>query len=563
MDPVRVRAPELVGAGGWVGGDGPMLRELRGHVVLLHFLTSGCINCVHVAGELRSLERRFGTDLVVLGIHSPKFAHEREHGAVEATAARLRLDHPVLDDAALTAWDAYAVRAWPTLVLVDATGREAARWSGEGHAVEVASAVEALVAERDSAAAGAAPGGERDVTRLLGPPRREVADDLRAAMGELSFPGGLALDDRADPARPGLLVCDAGHDRVLECDAEGTVRRTHDGLSAPQGACTWDDGLVVCETGAHRVWRIAADGSRALLTDRLMSPWGCVRWHGHLVLAEAGRHRLWIEDAAGELQVLAGLGPEELGDGPALEALLAQPSGLAVTADDELCWVDAESSALRVLDRPGGTVRTLVGYDLFSWGAEDGASDVARLQHPLAVAAGADGALYVADTYNGLVRVWRGAHLWTVPAGDLREPGGIAALPDGTLVVADTADHRLVRVDPVAGAAEAVVEVAEPVVAAAGDVLEVTLDVPLGGDDLDPGSGPPVRVRAVATDAALLAGDTGWALQELPARVAIALGAGAGRIGVELRVASCGPDACRVRMAARHFDVVVEDAPDA
>ncbi len=560
MPGVRVRAPELHGAGGWIGIDGLSLAALRGKVVLLDFFTQACVNCQHVVEELRGLERRFAGELVVVGIHSPKFPREAEHASVEAAVARMRIEHPVLDDPDSRTWDAYAIRAWPTLVVVDATGREAFRTSGEGHAVELAGVVEGLVEE--ARAAGILRAGPLDLARAA------------HGTGELSFPGKVAC---APAGPPRFAAADTGHDRVLVCAADGEVLAEHGALYAPQGV-RWDgDDLLVCETGAHRVWRLpAGGGARTLVADGVRSPWDVVVWHGHPVIAEAGRHRLWIVDPAGERQVLAGLGPEELRDGPALEALLAQPSGLAVTAAGELAWVDAESSALRLLDRPGGTVRTLVGYDLFAWGETDGPGERARMQHPLGVAAAPDGALYVADTFNGLVRVWRGSHLWTVPVEGFAEPGGLDLEPGGgTLLVADTGNHRIVRVDPVAGTAVAVdvgrpgsrdvpgaPVVAETVVAAPGGVLEVELDVELDGDALDPMGGLPVRVTARATEPGLLdapGGELAWELEDLPARLAVPLGPApaSGRITAELRVASCGPDACRLRRADRAYDVVL------
>ncbi|MTD44969.1 redoxin domain-containing protein [Conexibacter sp. W3-3-2] len=556
---VRVRAPELRSTGRWSGGGPLTLADLRGRVVLLDFWTSCCVNCLHVAEELRGLERRFADVLTTIAVHTPKFPHERDHGAVAAAAARLRLEHPVLEDPDGALWDAYGVRAWPTLVLIDPTGRVAATVAGEGHAVELAAAIEALVEEAREAG-------------TLGPPGPLPSVRPSAAgRGELAFPGKVAIA----PDGQRLVVADSGHDRVLVTTLDGVVLVELGGLYQPQGVrFDGPDALLVCETARDRVWRIELPGgTRTLLTEQVKSPWDVVRWQGHVVIAGAGRHVLCAIDAGGEAQVIAGTGAEELLDGPALRALLAQPSALAVTARDELAFLDAESSALRVLDRPAGTVRTLAGQGLFDWGASDGDRDRAMLQHPLGLAAAPDGSLFVADTYNHRLRVWRGEHLWTVPVEGFDEPGGLDVLPDGRLVVADTGAHRVVLVDPVAARAEAIdvgrppsrdepgaPVVAETAILAEDGVLHATLDVPLDGDALDPAGGPPVRVTARATDEALLPGERTWWLDALPARVAVPLGTGSGRITLELRAASCGPDACRLRRTERAYDVILTPA---
>ena len=66
--------------------------------------------------ELRELEERYADVLVMIGVHSPKFAHEADPDAVAAAVERYGVHHPVLDDPELLTWDAYAARAWPTLV---------------------------------------------------------------------------------------------------------------------------------------------------------------------------------------------------------------------------------------------------------------------------------------------------------------------------------------------------------------------------------------------------------------------------------------------------------------
>jgi thiol-disulfide isomerase/thioredoxin len=552
----RVRAPELDGAGGWVNSEPLTLAELRGRVVLLDFWTLACINCLRVAEELRSLERRFAGALVVIGVHSPKFPHEHDHAAVRMAVARHRVEHPVLDDPGLVMWDAYAVRAWPTLVLVDQAGRVVTTLAGEGHAEQLAREIEALIVEGDA----------------TGAQRREVmvSEPELHGTGELAFPGKVC----ADAAGARLAIADTGHDRVLVTTLEGEVLRELGGLYQPQGVRfdgERDDALLVCEQAADRVWRIPLEGGpRELRADRLASPWDVLRWRGHIVIAEAGRHRLWAIDGDGELQVIAGTGAESIADGPALQAVLAQPSGLAPTADGDLAFVDAESSSLRVLTVEG-EVRTLAGEGLFVFGDADGDRGAARLQHPLGVAAGPDGALYVADAFNGLLRVWRGTHLWTVPVEGFDEPGGLDVLPDGRLVVADTNNHRVVLVDPVAATAEAI-DVGRPssadaprpfdavagtVVDREGAVLSVELDLDLEGDELDADGGPPVRVMATATDPALLGGETAWSLSVLPAQIPVQLGTGSGRVTLELRAATCSQNACRLRRTQRAYDVIL------
>ena len=148
----RVRAPALRGRA-WLGTGGRDVRtdELRGRIVLLDFWTAGCVNCLRVLDELAVLEDRHGDALVVLGVHSPKFEHEARPEAVAAAVHRHGVRHPVLDDADRATWDAYAVRAWPTLVLVDPRGYVVAQASGEGHGPELSALVDELVAEYGAA----------------------------------------------------------------------------------------------------------------------------------------------------------------------------------------------------------------------------------------------------------------------------------------------------------------------------------------------------------------------------------------------------------------------------
>jgi DNA-binding beta-propeller fold protein YncE len=425
----RIRAPEIVG-GTWVNVDAPLsMGALRGRVVVLHFFTASCIHCQRVVGELRGLEARSGAEVVLIGVRTPRFDHERGDPALRSSVARLGITHPVVDDPEAATWDRYGVKAWPTVVVVDSDGYVVGSVRGEG----VAERVEAAVRGAADAAAAVAlpPVGHRNPT----PPPH----------GRLSWPAKVAVH----PA--GVVVADTGNDRVLVTGLDGRLVAEHTGLQAPSGVRAAPDGsILVCERGADRVVRlVAGGGAPQVVLGGVASPWDVACGaDGAVYVAEAGRHRIWRVPPGGAPVVLAGTGEEGLEDGYGPKALFAQPSGLAMGAQG-LFVVDAESSALRVVDAQN-RVATLIGKGTATWGSADGPIRRARLQHPEGVAAAPDGySVYVADTFNSSLRLWSGVdgELRTAPVSGLLEPGGLDVLPDGRLVVADTGHHRIVLVD--------------------------------------------------------------------------------------------------------------------
>ena len=93
-------APSLDGAVDWLNVAAPItMAQLRGKVVLLDFWTYGCVNCMHVLRDLKTLEERFPQELVVLGIHSPKFTNEKSSENLKRILVRYEIEHPVANDA--------------------------------------------------------------------------------------------------------------------------------------------------------------------------------------------------------------------------------------------------------------------------------------------------------------------------------------------------------------------------------------------------------------------------------------------------------------------------------
>jgi thiol-disulfide isomerase/thioredoxin len=536
VDTVRVRAPELSGAGGWVGTPSALsLAALRGKVVLLDFWTFCCANCLHVIEELRPLEHEFADVLVVVGVHSPKFAHEADHDAVVAAVERYDVRHPVIDDPGLTMWRQYAVRAWPTLVLVDPEGYVVAQASGEGHAAGLAEVIRDLVATHE--ARGTLRRGDAP---YVPPPVAETA---------LRFPG------KAIDTPYGLLVSDTGHRSVVLLDDEGGVVRRYDGFREPQGLCLLPDGgVAVADTSAHVVRRLdldtgavtvlagtgeqlrAAPFSGPALAQPLSSPWDLAWYDGRLVVAMAGIHQLWAYDGE-TVGVIAGTAAEGLRDGPAESAYLAQPSGLSVGAD-RLWFADSETSALRWYR--DGEVGTAVGHGLFDFGHVDGPAADALLQHPLGVLARADGTVLVCDTYNGALRSYDPATgLVSTLATGLAEPSD-AVERGGEVWVVESAGHTvsrpLMRAETLAGEARQTQRPATDV--RPGAVRLAVAFEPPRGQHLDDSFGPATRLAVSASPPGLLL-DGGGTEPGLTRDLVLAEGVEAGVLHVTAWAATC------------------------
>lgn len=567
---MRVRAPELLGRG-WLNTAGDVaLRDLRGRFVLLDFWTFCCINCLHVLDEMRPVEEKYAEELVVIGVHSPKFVHEADPVALAAAVERYGVHHPVLDDPDLVTWQAYTARAWPTLVLVDPEGYVVAQYAGEGHA----HAIDALLAElvpQHRERGTLQPGDSPYVAPQIAP------SDLRFPASAVPLPGG------------GVLVADAGHDEVVVLGDDGGVVRRIGGFREPNGVCLLPAEVagelgydaVVADTVGHRVWGLdvatgatrvlAGDGTQWMqgdTTDRLSSPWDVAWWHDRIWIAMAGLHQLWtLDPRTGEVSIVGGTTNEGLLDGRLAEAWFAQPSRLA--PDGDRLWVaDSETSALRYVE--DGAVHTVVGSGLFDFGFRDGAADQALLQHPLGVTVLPDGSVAMCDTYNGAVRRFDPATgEVTTLARDLAEPSAAFLDPDdaGVLVVVESAAHRLERIS--LGAASSVDGFSHttqrPITdVAAGLELVITFEPP-PGQKVDDRFGPATQLIVEATPPALLRSGEGRGT-DLARTLVLDPAVGEGVLHVAARAASCdadGGEGAACRMHQQDWGIPVRISADA
>jgi hypothetical protein len=499
-----------------------------------------------------------------VGVHSPKFEHEADPVALADAVERYDVDHPVLDDPELTTWQAYAVRAWPTLVVIDPEGYVVHVAAGEGHAEALRRVIADVVAEHDRkgtlhrgdgpyvpppvadtvlrfpAKAALTPAGTLLVANTARHNLVEFAADgetvLRTIDADFREPGGLAV-------LPASVADEVGYDVVVA----DTVNHVLRGVRLA-------DGTVSTVAGTGQQWRDGETDGPATKID-LTSPWDVAWWApaDGVVIAMAGNHTLSVFDpVAGTVRRLAGTTVEGLQDGPAATAFFAQPSGLA--ADGDRLWLaDAETSALRWLSSDL-VVHTVIGQGLFDFGHRDGPAATALLQHPLGVAVLPDHSVAIADTYNGAIRRYDpvSGEVSTL-ATDLAEPSDVVVVA-GEVVVVASAAHRLERPIPPGAAAQLVAGPSHQVTRPPMELApgEVTLSVvfqPPPGQKLDERYGPSTRVQVTSSPPDLIREGAGTGT-ELSRTLVLNGNAGHGVLHVVAQAASCDVEgdhpACRL-----------------
>ncbi len=451
--------------------------DLKGKVVILDFWTYGCINCLHVAEELRRLEEEFGDRLAVIGVHSPKFDNEKNLESLRNIVVRLDRRHPIVSDPDWILMNRFSVHAWPTLAIFTPNGDLLGKVTGERNERRLGRAITRLIElypdDMDEAPLPLALEKERFATALL------------------AAPGKIAVS--ADGQR--VAVSDTLHHRIILARADGKIQGIfgdgeagfRDGVAArarfyaPQGLVFRDKKLLVTDTGNHalrlidpesggvstlagngRIGRLR-QGEYDALHIGLRSPWDLAVKMGVVYIAMAGNHQIWQLDLSnGKIRPYAGSQSEGIATGSLKKASFSQPSGLALAGND-LYVADAEASAIRRIRIDKAEVENLVGTGLFDFGDRDGALKRAQLQHASGVATLGSDRLVIADSYNHKVKLLdleagrvttllgtgqAGKRLGSATTTELNEPGGVAVLGD-RILVADTNNHRILLFSPV------------------------------------------------------------------------------------------------------------------
>ncbi|WP_247891322.1 cytochrome c biogenesis protein DipZ [Azospirillum aestuarii] len=146
--PVEGTFPSLDGTVEWLNSAPLSTETLRGKVVLVNFWTYSCINCIRALPYVRAWADKYKDQgLVVIGVHTPEFAFERNVQNIRKALTDFQIGYPVAVDSNFKVWRAFRNSYWPALYFIDAKGRIRHHAFGEGNYQESEKAIQALLAE--------------------------------------------------------------------------------------------------------------------------------------------------------------------------------------------------------------------------------------------------------------------------------------------------------------------------------------------------------------------------------------------------------------------------------
>ena len=303
-----------------------------------------------------------------------------------------------------------------------------------------------------AATAGAQRSADWRIDTIAGTGERDFGGDGGPAVqAQLDFPYGVAADGAGN-----VYIADSGNHRIRKVDATGTIT-TFAGSAGFRGGGLSGDGGPAVQAHLSYPSGVAADGA------------------GNVYIADSTNHRIRKVDPSGVITTIAGNGPSGGsgsygGDGgPAVDAQLSFPFGVVVDSAGNLYIADAGNRRIRKIDSTG-TITTIAGTGEFGFSGNGGPAVEAEISNPYGVAVDGAGNLYIADYGNhrirkvdvmgmittfagitGLVRRRRergfGGDGGPAVAALLNSPAGVAVDRAGNLYIADQFNNRIRKVD--------------------------------------------------------------------------------------------------------------------
>jgi thiol-disulfide isomerase/thioredoxin len=197
-------------ADAWLNSSPLTATDLRGKVVLIDFWTYTCINWLRTLPYVRAWADKYKDQgLVVIGVHSPEFAFEKDQNNVRRAVKEMRIDYPVAVDSEHVIWRGFRNQYWPALYFIDAQGRVRHHYFGEGGYEQSEMIIQELLTEAGKT------GIDREPVSVDGRGFEAAADwkDLKSPENYLGYgrtenfasPGGAALDQQRAYMRPARL----------------------------------------------------------------------------------------------------------------------------------------------------------------------------------------------------------------------------------------------------------------------------------------------------------------------------------------------------------------------
>lgn len=255
-----------------------------------------------------------------------------------------------------------------------------------------------------------------------------------ATAAALDSPFGLAVD-----AAGNIFIADTGNHRIRKVDPQGnitTVAGNGTAINNPGSGAALGDGGQATSASLFGPESVAVDAA------------------GNLFIADALHRRVRRVDAVtGIITTVAGNGGSGFtGDGgPATDAQINAPRGVALDATGNLFIADNQNNRIRRVEAGTGIITTVVGNGAWGFAGDGGPATAATLAEPNDVAVDAAGNLFIADMFNHRIRrVDAGTGTITTLAGgdgSLNSPNGVAVDAAGNLFIADSSNHRVVRGD--------------------------------------------------------------------------------------------------------------------
>lgn len=319
-------------------------------------------------------------------------------------------------------------------------------------------------------------------------------DGGSATQAKLSFPAGTAMD-----ASGNLYIADSGNHRIRKVDTNGVISTlagtgasgySGDGGSAPEAKLYFPEGvavdaggnLYIADTSNHRIRKVNTNGiittvagngvdgysgdDGLAIQAKLSNPFDVVvDVSGNVYIADTANNRIRKVDTNGIITTVAGTGTYGYsGDGgPAVQAKIAFPEGVAVDALGNLYIADTSNYCIRKVD-PSGIITTVAGAGSYGFSGDGGPATNARLAYPYRVSVDSKGNLYLSDYLNNRVRRVDTSGIITTVAGNgdysyrgdggppteagLAYPVGVALDASGNLYIGDRSNQRIRKVTP-------------------------------------------------------------------------------------------------------------------